>query len=170
MTSLHLVREWQYAAGIQARRAVLGVTQEDVAARLRAEGIPLTGGQVSRIETGSRGLRVSELHAFAAVLGTTVDVLALGANQALKASPTGPDPGLTALFDFERRHPRAGGRKADAVRLAFGLTLGRYQQLLHKHARTPEALRHDPQLTHQITDRATASTGARRRLTGSRHA
>jgi transcriptional regulator with XRE-family HTH domain len=54
---------------IRGRREVRGLTQEDLAKKMTAAGVPLTGDKISKIETGARAVEYDEQFAFAYVLG-----------------------------------------------------------------------------------------------------
>ncbi|WP_243697288.1 DUF3263 domain-containing protein [Aeromicrobium phragmitis] len=61
-------------------------------------------------------------------------------------------PTLTAILDFERKHPTwqyAGAREA-AIREKFGISSTRYTQLLVRALHDPEAEGHDPVTVHRL--------------------
>ena len=60
---------------IRLRRTELGLSQEQLAARLQLQGLELNQKAVSRVETGLRVLPDYELPAFAAALETDVSWL-----------------------------------------------------------------------------------------------
>lgn len=60
---------------VRAARERLGLSQEQLAARMQVEGVPLTQKAISRIETGERVLADYELMLLARVLGTTATQL-----------------------------------------------------------------------------------------------
>ena len=62
-------------ACIRLRRTQLGLSQEQLAARLQLQGLELNQKAVSRVETGLRVLPDYELPAFAAALETDVSWL-----------------------------------------------------------------------------------------------
>lgn len=57
---------------IRDARVEMGLSQEQLAARMQVEGIPLTQKAISRIESGERVVADYELKVFAAVLGLSV--------------------------------------------------------------------------------------------------
>lgn len=60
---------------VRAARERLGLSQEQLAARMQVQGVPLTQKAISRIETGERVVADYELLLLAQVLGTTTDKL-----------------------------------------------------------------------------------------------
>ena len=60
---------------IRAERERQGLSQEQLAARMQVEGIPLNQKAVSRVETGLRVVSDYELMTFARVLRVTVEHL-----------------------------------------------------------------------------------------------
>lgn len=60
---------------IRKARESLGLSQEQVAARMQVEGVPLTQKAVSRIESGERVVADYELMVFSRVLGVCVQDL-----------------------------------------------------------------------------------------------
>lgn len=74
---------------------------------------------------------------------------------------TGLQAPVAVLLEFERAHPGGSGRKEQAVRLEFGLTLPRWYQQLDRVLRTREALEHDAVFVHHLRD--LADRRARRR-------
>lgn len=71
-------------------------------------------------------------------------------------------PTVVELLEFDRTHPKHDGRKTEAIRHTFGVTVPRYYQLLLDAIETREARRHDALLVRQIHERIHG--GARRRL------
>lgn len=60
---------------VRAARERLGLSQEQLAARMQVEGVPLTQKAVSRIETGERVVADYELAHLARALGINVNSL-----------------------------------------------------------------------------------------------
>jgi transcriptional regulator with XRE-family HTH domain len=60
---------------IHQQRIKLKISQDQLAARLQVEGLPISQKAVSRIETGERVVADYELLFFARVLSTTTDSL-----------------------------------------------------------------------------------------------
>ena len=60
---------------IRAERERQGLSQEQLAARMQVEGIPLSQKAVSRVETGLRVVTDYELMTFARVLRVTIEQL-----------------------------------------------------------------------------------------------
>lgn len=60
---------------VRAARERLGLSQEQLAARMQVEGVNLTQKAVSRIETGERVVADYELMLLARTLGTSVSRL-----------------------------------------------------------------------------------------------
>ena len=60
---------------IRAERERLGLSQEQLAARMQVEGVPLDQKAVSRVETGLRVVSDYELMTFARVLRVTMERL-----------------------------------------------------------------------------------------------
>ena len=57
------------------------------------------------------------------------------------------------LLEFERTHPGGSGRKAEAVRHRFGLSLPSWYQQLTAALATREALEHDAVFVRHLQDR-----------------
>jgi transcriptional regulator with XRE-family HTH domain len=64
-----LTPELRFGRQARDRRKALGVSQEAIAQQLRAEGMPLTQTQISRIEEGKRPVRLDEAVALSRALG-----------------------------------------------------------------------------------------------------
>ena len=60
---------------IRRERERMGLSQEQLAARMQVEGIPLSQKAVSRVETGLRVVTDYELMTFARVLRVTIEQL-----------------------------------------------------------------------------------------------
>lgn len=60
---------------------------------------------------------------------------------------------VVVLLEFERTHPYGGGRKFEAVRLAFGISLARWYQQLSAALQTREALEHDAAFVRHLLER-----------------
>ncbi len=60
---------------VRAVRDQLGLSQEQLAARMQVEGVPLTQKAISRIETGDRVVADYELMLLAKVLKTSISHL-----------------------------------------------------------------------------------------------
>jgi hypothetical protein len=54
------------------------------------------------------------------------------------------------ILDFERARPGSAAGKQLAIRARFGLSPGRYYQLLNRLIDQPEALRYDPMLVQRL--------------------
>lgn len=76
---------------------------------------------------------------------------------------TADTPTVPALLELERAHPRRNRARHDAIR-ALGITETRYVQALRTALTTREALEHDAQLTHHLTDRNQARAARRAAL------
>ncbi len=63
---------------IRAERERQGLSQEQLAARMQVEGVPLNQKAVSRVETGLRVVSDYELMTFARVLRVTMERLVEG--------------------------------------------------------------------------------------------
>ena len=63
---------------IAALRKMKGMSQEQLAARMQVEGVPLNQKAVSRVETGLRVVSDYELMTFARVLRVTMERLVEG--------------------------------------------------------------------------------------------
>lgn len=63
---------------IAERRRALGLTQDELARRLAAVGVPMAQNKLSRIEAGQRGIPLGELVMFCAAFDTSVAQLADG--------------------------------------------------------------------------------------------
>ena len=63
---------------IRAERERQGLSQEQLAARMQGEGVPLNQKAVSRVETGLRVVSDYELMTFARVLRVTMERLVEG--------------------------------------------------------------------------------------------
>ena len=63
---------------IRAERERQGLSQEQLAARMQVEGVPLNQNAVSRVETGLRVVSDYELMTFARVLRVTMERLVEG--------------------------------------------------------------------------------------------
>jgi len=63
----------QFAANLRAARRVLGLTQSDVAGRMRNQGFPWTQGSVAQIESGHREVRLAEGEAVSLILCVPFD-------------------------------------------------------------------------------------------------
>lgn len=59
---------------------------------------------------------------------------------------------LTAILDFERKHPtwQYAGARESAIREQFGISPTRYTQLLVRALHDPEAEEHDPVTVHRL--------------------
>jgi hypothetical protein len=75
---------------------------------------------------------------------------------------------VVQLLELERTYPRRGRARTDAIRAA-GLTEIRFVQALRTALGTREALEHDAQLTHQLTDRNQARAARRAALLRRKH-
>ncbi len=60
---------------VKLARKALGITQEDLAARLQTRGVIIERDSISRIEIGTRFVADYELVAFCDSLGVTADYL-----------------------------------------------------------------------------------------------
>lgn len=78
--------------------------------------------------------------------------------------PTGVAPTALELLEFERANPGSSGRKHEAIRRQFGLTVPRYLQLVISAVSTEEALLHDAQAAHQIQSRIRSTADDRAAL------
>jgi hypothetical protein len=74
-----------------------------------------------------------------------------------------PDPTTPQLLELERAHPRWTRSKHNAI-AALGISEAVYFQRLYRVLATREALEHDAQLTHQLTDRTTNRAARRAAL------
>lgn len=61
-----------------------------------------------------------------------------------------------AILDFERGWWQEEGSKELAIRSRFGLSAGRYYQLLNRLIDSPDALRYDPMLVRRLRRLRTA--------------
>lgn len=66
---------------------------------------------------------------------------------------------MAAVLDFEQK-PGRGNKEALILR-RFNVSAARYYQRLGRIIRTPEALKHNPQLVHRLVDQRTARETAR---------
>ena len=78
------------------------------------------------------------------------------------------EPTVAELLEFEAQHHTTGrARKAEAVRIRFGLPHVRYVQLLNRAVRSREGIETDPMLARQVRDRIDRGVQRRRELLGS---
>jgi hypothetical protein len=61
-----------------------------------------------------------------------------------------------AILEFERCWWQQPGSKENTIRQRFGLSAGRYYQLLSRLIDSPEAMRHDPMLVKRLRRLRTA--------------
>ena len=84
----------------------------------------------------------------------------------VSAQPFEPDLQLDertrAILDFERSWWQEPGRRSDAIRERFGISVTRYHQLLVRAIDLPDALRYDPMLVRRL--RRLREARRRRRL------
>ena len=80
MSEAEATDEAAFARALAEKRPLLGMSQADLAQRIyETTGIKLDPTAITRLERGSRGLRLNEASAIAGALGTTVqDMLAKG--------------------------------------------------------------------------------------------
>ena len=88
---------------IVALRDARGWSQGQLASALRSEGLPWSQGTLSKVETGQRPIRLSEVPKLVAVLGATISDL-LGAKAFRATNPPGRVAELEAeLHDLRNR-------------------------------------------------------------------
>lgn len=109
-------------ASLKARRERLGLTQSEVAAALKDQGLRLDQSGLSRAELGKRALTVGEASAYARALSTTLD-------EVLRNDP----------FDDFVAEARAGLRALEQARtnslaalLAYSNQMDRYKLVLNQ--------------------------------------